>query len=179
MRASHRRVATLLFTALLAGGAYADKTIVFKLRPTLRSTAAALKSITASARLGAGAKRIFRHAGKFEERHRAHGLHLWYEATIDENSTAPALASLRRRSSLVTSASVRPEKRLYGFGGGASGPNDPRYSEQTHYRARPHSRPAPLCAARALHPAPPPPRPATRGLASTERRGPSATRRAP
>ena len=178
MRASHRRVATLLLTALLAG-TNADKTIVFKLRPTLRSTAGALKSITTSARLGAGAKRVFRHAGKFEERHRAHGLHLWYEATIDDNSTAPALASLRRRSSLVTSASVRPEKRLYGFGGGASGPNDPRYSEQTHYRARPHSRPAPLCAARALHPAPPPPRPATRGLASTERRGPSATRRAP
>jgi len=35
-------------------------------------------------------RRIFRDGGKFEARHRRHGLHLWYEITLDKTALLPA-----------------------------------------------------------------------------------------
>ncbi|MEH0153555.1 S8 family serine peptidase [Limibacter armeniacum] len=37
-------------------------------------------------------KRVFPHGGKFEDKQRKHGLHLWYEVTIDKNSSVTAAA---------------------------------------------------------------------------------------
>ncbi|MEH0158419.1 subtilase family N-terminal domain-containing protein [Limibacter armeniacum] len=37
-------------------------------------------------------KRVFPHGGKYEDRQRHHGLHLWYEIAIDQNASVTAAA---------------------------------------------------------------------------------------
>ena len=149
MRAA--RLAALLAAsfATVAGGA-ANKTIVFKLRPTVLARAAAVSAATAAAGLPP-ARRVFPPAGKFEKRHRKYGLHLWYESVVDASEIAAdaAVATLEASSSGVEKVHIRPEARLYGFGddGTAAAPNDPLWSYQTSFRVR-----ACACAAR-LQPA--------------------------
>lgn len=53
-----------------------------------------------------GLKRVFRPAGKFEEKHRKHGLHLWYEIQMDK--AAPVLQALSSYGSLEAVEKVEP-----------------------------------------------------------------------
>lgn len=95
--------------------------------------------------------RVFRPAGKFEARHRRHGLHLWYELRMDE--TAPVLEALSAYGSIDDIQVAEPsyKKRIIGsdnpsFGpyrvaerksapdGPLAGPaNDPMLGDQWHY----------------------------------------------
>ncbi len=159
---------TTLLVASLTGARSVNTTIVFKLRANVASRSAAASAATAAAHIP-GARRIFRHAGKFEKRHREYGLHLWYESdTVDmpDAETDAAVATLRKRTYDVEKVDVRPEARMLGFGndGSASSPNDPRYSDQPALkvrRARPRGCHCPEPSSRAGCPAPdpaPPPR---------------------
>ena len=69
------RLTTVLLAATLAGGV-PNKSIAFKLNVKPRAPNSAAAAITRTAHLSP-ATRIFPHAGKFEARHREHGLHRW------------------------------------------------------------------------------------------------------
>src|SRR5688572_6256623 len=51
-------------------------------------------------------KRVFRPAGKFEKRHRKHGLHLWYELRIE--SAAPVFQAVSSYQSLIQVQKAEP-----------------------------------------------------------------------
>ncbi|MGC1242889.1 MAG: S8 family serine peptidase, partial [Chryseosolibacter sp.] len=93
--------------------------------------------------------RVFRHAGKNEERHRKHGLHLWYELEIDTGtSVSDAVKSFRSDENILKAEPVY-EKNMYGAGNRTFSPkiieavpndailpdasNDPRLRNQWHY----------------------------------------------
>ncbi len=98
-------------------------------------------------------KRLFRPAGKYEEKHRKHGLHLWYEIRFEGNQEVSQVVSEYKDALSVAIAepvyeihfidktnldeAVIPvsenstsidNKNLLGT------PNDPRYNEQWHYK---------------------------------------------
>ncbi|MEW7279411.1 S8 family serine peptidase [Aquimarina sp. 2201CG1-2-11] len=100
-------------------------------------------------------KRVFRPAGKFEEKHRKFGLHLWYEITYDNSIPVDEAIRLYQKSYPVEVAHARhkieyadgythqsktvtisentlPKKNTNSssFNGA---PNDPEYSKQWHY----------------------------------------------
>jgi hypothetical protein len=106
-----------------------------------------------------GMKRVFRPAGKFEQRHRAFGLHRWYEVRLAASTSMQAAVSAYAASSSITVAEERKEKEFKdGYEPGAtkarrasaSGrageagaseaqralgePNDPLFDQQWHYR---------------------------------------------
>ncbi|CAL2108720.1 S8 family serine peptidase [Tenacibaculum sp. 190524A02b] len=94
-------------------------------------------------------KRVFRPAGKFEDKHVKAGLHLWYELKFDtkmslksvvnsykkitevelvnpiEKIKSPSITALKEKSKRIT----RQEKKLKAN----SFPNDPLYAKQWHY----------------------------------------------
>lgn len=71
-----------------------------------------------------GIKRAYRHAGKFESRHREYGLHLWYYGTL-VNSTDRRGALIRIQSmSPVAVAALEPTTAVLDFA-----PNDPLYPD--------------------------------------------------
>ena len=76
-------------------------------------------------------KRVFRPAGKFEARHRAWGLHLWYEITVDKNVDLQQVLSAYEGVADIQMAEPRYEMSLNTLSGA---PNDPQYSTQaSHY----------------------------------------------
>lgn len=92
--------------------------------------------------------RVFRPAGKNEERHRRHGLHLWYELEIDTGtSVSDAVKSFRADLNILKAEPVY-EKNMYGSGNRSISPevievplnddilpdasNDPRLGNQWH-----------------------------------------------
>ncbi|MGM0497234.1 MAG: S8 family serine peptidase, partial [Bacteroidota bacterium] len=88
-------------------------------------------------------KRVFREAGKFEKRHRAFGLHKWYEITFDSKAKVNQLVDEYSKIKEVDVAEALPKMELFdkdpdkkksnstkSLTGGA---NDPRYDEQWHY----------------------------------------------
>ena len=104
------------------------KEVVFKLRPGHEGSEAVITSLVANASGLGVPTRIFRHAGRFEERHRAFGLDRWYVA---EAKALPdeSVRLLEAQSSLIELPSARYDVRMLGA------PNDPRYSEQPHLPA--------------------------------------------
>ncbi len=98
-------------------------------------------------------KRVFRPAGKFEEKHIAFGLHLWYEIEFDENQDLNQVIEAYRKLDEIEKASYVYKTHIEGttkstlkptnlrkhqktslnkmdFSGA---PNDPRYTDQWHY----------------------------------------------
>jgi subtilisin family serine protease len=98
-------------------------------------------------------KRVFRNGGKFEARHRRHGLHLWYEVKMDPNAVLPAALEAYRGVPGIQHAEPSYSKIRIGDDGQKTGPridapqplkppaaatlpgasNDPRLGEQWHY----------------------------------------------
>ncbi len=84
-------------------------------------------------------KRIFRYAGKFEERHRNYGLHLWYEIKLDaaNNSDFQSCIDELKGIEEVYFAEQVYEKTLFGILDEGPkptfAPNDPMYDQQWHY----------------------------------------------
>jgi hypothetical protein len=86
-------------------------------------------------------QRVFRPAGKFESRHIAYGLHLWYEIEFDNLNAKEVDKCISDLTNLpdVQLAELVYEKKLYGFEGDgreelkATTVNDPLFSKQWHY----------------------------------------------
>jgi len=88
-------------------------------------------------------KRVFREAGKFEKRHRAFGLHKWYEITFDSEAEVDQLVKEYSKIKEVDIAEAVPEMQLFdkdphkktskSTKSLTGGSNDPRYDEQWHY----------------------------------------------
>jgi gliding motility-associated-like protein len=90
---------------------------------------------------------IFRVGGKYEERQRKHGLHLWYEITIDEQADLHSAAADYLRTGIVEIA--EPAYAIRHIGAvpvpdslkvampntivPATSSDDPRYNQQWHY----------------------------------------------
>lgn len=87
-------------------------------------------------------KRVFRPAGKFEDKHRKHGLHLWYEININNSvSVSQAINSFSQLDGVQVSEPVY-EKQIIGFRPEtlkkklislSTDPTDPQYEDQWHY----------------------------------------------
>src|SRR6056297_1702945 len=58
-------------------------------------------------------KRVFRDAGKFEKRHRAFGLHKWYEITFDSKAEVDQLVKEYNKIKEVDIAEAVPEMQLF------------------------------------------------------------------
>ncbi len=102
-------------------------------------------------------KRVFRHAGKFEEKHRKSGLHLWYEITYDHTITVDDAIDLYKKSNQIETAHARykaelsdgysnksqaqivpisentPQPIAFKANNFSGAPNDPDYAKQWHY----------------------------------------------
>jgi len=87
-------------------------------------------------------ERVFRHAGKFEKRHREFGLHKWYEITFDSKAEVNQLVSEYGKIKQVEIAEAKPEMHLFDHdphkkkeikSSFTGSPNDTRYDEQWHY----------------------------------------------
>ncbi|MEM9858339.1 MAG: S8 family serine peptidase [Bacteroidota bacterium] len=88
-----------------------------------------------------GLKRVFRHGGKFEAKHRKHGLHLWYEISFDKGvSVSSAVAAFAKLSDVQVSEPIH-EKAIIGYHpmkmkeifSLSTEADDPQYSNQWHY----------------------------------------------
>ncbi|MEP2773391.1 MAG: S8 family serine peptidase [Fulvivirga sp.] len=85
-------------------------------------------------------KRVFRPAGKFEAKHRRHGLHLWYEVTFDKSTKVQN--AVKAFSGLTDIQISEPlyEKAIIGYNplkikkvSLTTDPDDPQYEDQWHY----------------------------------------------
>ncbi len=80
-------------------------------------------------------KRVFRQAGKFEAKHRKHGLHLWYELEINSGKEVKSVVrSYANLSSINISEPVLTKTLAYNGDPLTSPPNDTRYADQWHLR---------------------------------------------
>lgn len=59
-------------------------------------------------------RRIFRDGGKFEQRHRRHGLHLWYEIALDKTAVLPAALEAYRGVAGIQHAEPSFKKAIIG-----------------------------------------------------------------
>lgn len=75
--------------------------------------------------------RIFRPAGKFEERHEKFGLNLWYELKYDSSSDLKEI--LNDYSNLSYVQLANPKYQTQQVGTLTGGADDPRYEDQWHY----------------------------------------------
>ncbi|MCU4155052.1 S8 family serine peptidase [Carboxylicivirga sp. A043] len=86
-------------------------------------------------------QRVFRYSPRFEERHQAAGLHLWYEIQFDKNLDPAEVANQYRQLPEVQKATIIPEVNLIGAEGTtapavssvSSSFNDPHLGKQWHY----------------------------------------------
>ncbi|PWJ43368.1 Ig-like domain-containing protein [Sediminitomix flava] len=77
-------------------------------------------------------KRVFPYAGKFEEKHRKYGLHLWYDVSFSENvSVETVLNSFEGITEVTTCTPVF--KYSTGDASVVQSPNDPSFGAQWHY----------------------------------------------
>mmetsp|Transcript_10662 Transcript_10662/g.20634 ORF Transcript_10662/g.20634 Transcript_10662/m.20634 type:complete len:247 (-) Transcript_10662:402-1142(-) len=104
---------------------YIPSAMVFKIKAGPLSPEAAAKELTNFTGL-VDVHRLFREGGRFESRHRAEGLHLWYKATVPPDTGAEAMERLFKRTDLVAKASAVPKARK-------AAPNDPYYAQQPHF----------------------------------------------
>jgi len=81
--------------------------------------------------------RVFRDAGKFEQKHREYGLHLWYKIEFASKAKATDLISEFKKSPNVQYANPEYKAQLTEFDGPTKTlsvePNDPLFSDQWHY----------------------------------------------
>ena len=88
---------------------------------------------------GVEMKRVFRYAGKFEEKHQEYGLHLWYNLRLDNPTNKDLQNCLVELNGIEEVYFAEPvyEKSLYGITGEnpspSYSPNDPMYDQQWHY----------------------------------------------
>lgn len=83
-------------------------------------------------------QRVFRHAGRFEQRHREAGLHLWYEIRYDARHQPTKVVEAYSQLSEVSIAEPVSERSIIGYEKQeatslATDPNDPNYDSQWHY----------------------------------------------
>ena len=87
-------------------------------------------------------KRVFRHGGKFEAKHRKHGLHLWYEVRFDASTDVDQAVSTFARLREIRKAEPIYEKSIDGYERMmeeavimplTTDANDPQYPNQWHY----------------------------------------------
>lgn len=81
-------------------------------------------------------KRVFRYAGKFEQKHREFGLHQWYDVSFNSKSSVNDLLKAYSKVADIMYALPIAEKTLYGLPPTRSlsaAPNDPKFSDQWHY----------------------------------------------
>lgn len=83
-------------------------------------------------------KRVFRYAGKFEQRHREAGLHLWYEIYVSQDYGIDQLLSAYSGVAEIERVEPVQKRSLIAYETKSvtslsSPPNDPRYSDQWHY----------------------------------------------
>jgi gliding motility-associated-like protein len=74
-------------------------------------------------------QRVFLPAGKHEERHQRHGLHLWYELTINEALDPVAVSEQYGKDAYIEWAEPAPVIQY----AADPFPNDPSYAKQWHY----------------------------------------------
>lgn len=79
-------------------------------------------------------KRVFPYAGKFEEKHKRYGLHLWYDIFVDENTEINGIVEKYGALDIVSRAET---VKLYSQENisvnAVNATNDPRFEEQWHY----------------------------------------------
>ena len=84
-------------------------------------------------------KRVFRYAGKFEQKHKEFGLHQWYDISFNSKSSVKELIKAYSEIEDVIYALPISEKSLTDHPKKSSAkslsgaPNDPRFSDQWHY----------------------------------------------
>jgi subtilisin family serine protease len=83
-------------------------------------------------------KRVFRYAGKFEQKHREFGLHQWYEISFNSKSSVKELLNAYAGVEDVLHAVPVSKKTLTSIPGNETrsltgAPNDPQFSNQWHY----------------------------------------------
>ncbi len=88
-------------------------------------------------------RRVFPYAGKFEEKHKKHGLHLWYEIVIDKKSDVRVASQEYHKLTNVSVSELILNKAIGGttynsyklspLGSLPGGTNDPLYNQQWHY----------------------------------------------
>lgn len=80
-------------------------------------------------------RRVFRHGGKFEARHRKFGLHLWYE--IEYASKSPVKEIVKSFSQIRAVNIAEPVVKMslgdFTASEAAVMPDDPKFSDQWHY----------------------------------------------
>jgi subtilisin family serine protease len=90
-------------------------------------------------------RRLYRHGGKFEQKHRKYGLHLWYELeVVDGAKTLDAISNFSKMTEVITAEPVyekyqesyiltyKETKETF-IGSLKNTPNDPQLNEQWHY----------------------------------------------
>jgi extracellular elastinolytic metalloproteinase len=75
-------------------------------------------------------KRVFRPAGKFEAKHQAGGLHLWYEIKVEKAADLDKVLQAYSEVADISVAEPRYEMSLNVLN---SAPNDPQYSTQANH----------------------------------------------
>jgi len=87
-------------------------------------------------------KRVFRQAGKFEEKHKKYGLHLWYEVKFDQSTKVSTAVSAFSKLADVSISEPVYEKEIIGYDplslkkavrALSDEPTDPLYADQWHY----------------------------------------------
>lgn len=76
-------------------------------------------------------KRVFRHGGKFEERHREFGLHLWYEIEFNNSYDLQTAIEAYQKTGDIEIAEKVYAPQL--FEGTVTNANDPKFSQQWNY----------------------------------------------
>ena len=75
-------------------------------------------------------ERVFRPSGKFEARHRAWGLHLWYEIKVNDKEELTKVMAAYKNLDIIQDAEPQYEREMTALSGT---PNDPQYSTQANH----------------------------------------------
>eukprot|EP00965_Chrysotila_dentata_P259266 6213498-Pleurochrysis_carterae.AAC.4 len=74
-------------------------------------------------------QRLIRDGGRFEERHRKEGLHLWYTTELPADESATLMTAAGKHSDMIEKIALLPDKKMHAV------PSDPLYSLQEHFKA--------------------------------------------
>lgn len=78
-------------------------------------------------------KRVFPYAGKFEEKHRKYGLHLWYDIKIDKSVSLKSGIAEFQLNDMIQHAEQAYTYELDVVGEAIATSNDPEFDRQWHY----------------------------------------------
>lgn len=81
-----------------------------------------------------GMQRVFPYAGKFEEKHKRYGLHLWYDITVEASTSLSQLISNYSKLEIVKEVEGIYVYNHEGLNKVEMSTNDPRLNEQWHYQ---------------------------------------------